>query len=113
MFRILLVDDDTHFRKSLKISLETQGHFVFENSNGMDALEFLKDNQSGENPVDRVIADARMPGLDGFWLTDQIVATYPSLRVILLTAHTYPDKTSQYTLLAKPVRIDVLMKTLE
>ena len=113
MRRVLLVDDDTHFRRSLAIGLETHGYRVQEVSSGMDALQFLQTDQSREDRVMGVVVDARMPGLDGFWLADQIFASYPMLKVVILSAHTYPEKMKHYTILTKSVGIPLLIETLE
>ena len=45
MMQILLVDDDTNFRRSLAISLESLGYTIFDVKSGMEALEFLQINQ--------------------------------------------------------------------
>lgn len=111
--RVLLVDDDTNFRRSLAIGFDVQGYAVHEVRNGMEALEFLQLNQKTDNRVDGVIVDARMPGLDGFWLADQISLMYPTLRVVILSAHPYPEKLGHYTLLPKPIRISMLIQVLE
>ena len=113
MMHVLLVDDDTHFRRSLAIGLETNGWRVFEANSGMEALEFLQANQNTEEPVSRILVDARMPGLDGFWLADQISAKYPSIRVIMLSAHTYPSDLTGYKVLTKSVGIPSLIEVLE
>ena len=113
MRRILLVDDDTHFRRSLAIGLETHGYRVHEVSSGMDALQFLQTDQTAVDCVVGVVVDARMPGLDGFWLADQISASFPLLKVVILSAHQYPDRMNSYTMLTKPVAIPLLIETLE
>jgi CheY-like chemotaxis protein len=113
MMHVLLVDDDTHFRRSLAIGLETNGCSVYEANSGMEALEFLQANQSTEDPVSRILVDARMPGLDGFWLADQISAKYPSIGVIILSAHNYPSDLKGYKVLTKSVGIPSLIEVLE
>ena len=112
MQNVLLVDDDKNFRRSLAVNLEMSGYQVYEATNGMEALQFLKENQEEENKVSGVIVDARMPGLDGFWLTDQLLSSYPELRVIILSAYPYPSKSDRYTFLSKPVKIEELTQVL-
>ncbi len=110
---VLLVDDDAHFRRSLAIGLETNGCRVYEVNSGMEALEFLQVNQNTGDPVSRILVDARMPGLDGFWLADQISAKYPSIRVIILSAHAYPSDLKGYKVLTKSIGIPFLIEVLE
>ncbi len=113
MRHVLLVDDDTNFRRSLAIALEAMGYHVYEAKSGMEALRFLRDNQRAKDKVEGVVLDARMPGLDGFWLADQISEVYPSLKIVILSAHSYPLQSDQYTFLTKPVHIPDLIEVLE
>ena len=113
MMHVLLVDDDTNFRRSLALGFETEGYRVSEAKSGMEALEFLHNNQRTKDRVRGVVIDARMPGLDGFWLVDQISAKYPSLRGIILSAHVYPADMKGYKVLTKPVKVSMLIDTLE
>ena len=113
MENILLVDDDTNFRRSLAIGLEALGYNTAEVKGGMEALEFLQNDQNTKKKIQGVVVDARMPGLDGFWLTDQISVMYPSLQVVILSAHAYPQKSDQYTIFTKPIQIPLLAETLE
>ena len=112
MTRVLLVDDDVNFRRSLAIGLETSGYQAYEANSGMEALEFLQVNQGTEDSVESIVIDARMPGLDGFWLADQISVQYPAMRVVILSAHAYPIEEREYKVLTKPVRIPVLIEAL-
>ena len=110
--RILLVDDDVHFRRSLAIGLETAGVEVVELPEGLMALEFLLGHQGTESGVSAVVVDARMPGLDGFWLSDQIQDLFPGVRVLILSAHRYTDLPAQYKLMEKPVKMEQLLDAL-
>jgi len=75
---ILLVDDDNNFRRSMVIAMEARACKVLEACDGMEAFQIL-----GHSQVDAVIMDARMPGLDGFWMADQIKREHmPTLRII-------------------------------
>ncbi len=111
--RLLVVDDDSNFRRSLVIGFEGMGYRVFEAKSGMIALEFLRSNQESENKVDAVVVDARMPGLDGFWLADQLSIMYPSLQVLILSAYPYSEKLDRYTVLMKPIQISTLAEVIE
>lgn len=61
--RLLLVDDDPHQLKLMKLTLEGHGYTVNTAQDGQEALEILP-----MNPPDGVISDVLMPRLDGFQL---------------------------------------------
>ena len=85
--RILIVDDDPDLLRLLAIRLEGSGYQPLSAQSAEKALALLA--------VDRpsaVITDVRMGGMDGLALFDAIRVRYPSLPVIILTAHgTIPD----------------------
>ncbi|WP_223164215.1 response regulator [Nocardioides mesophilus] len=59
--RVLLVEDDARIRRVLAIALRDEGYRVVEADTGEGALE-----RHAESPVDVVILDLMLPGLDGF-----------------------------------------------
>jgi CheY-like chemotaxis protein len=80
MKTILVVDDDDGIRAILRRVLESLGHRVEEAACAVDALELLD-----RTPVDLALCDVLMPGHDGVWLTDQILARHPGVPVALAT----------------------------
>jgi two-component system response regulator GlrR len=85
--QILLVDDDADLLRLLAIRLEAAGHVVATAPNAERALAMV----SAQRPR-LVITDMRMPGMDGGALFEAIRNLYPTLPVIILTAHgTIPD----------------------
>ena len=85
--RILLVDDDAGLLKLLSLRLRAAGFVVDTADSGRQALARLPTFQPQV-----IITDLRMEGMDGLALFDEIHARYPSLPVIILTAHgTIPD----------------------
>ena len=87
MSTILIVDDEAPFRAVLRDILEPHGHRVIEAADGEQALERL-----GRMRVDLVLADQRMPKLDGASLLRAIRESHAPPAVILMTAYgTIPD----------------------
>ncbi|CAB1368231.1 sigma 54-interacting transcriptional regulator [Denitratisoma oestradiolicum] len=85
--RLLLVDDDKDLLRLLTIRLEAAGYAVSAADSGERAMALL----AVERPQ-VVITDMRMPGMDGTALFEAIHREYPTLPVIMLTAHgTIPD----------------------
>src|SRR5690606_7716738 len=84
---ILLVDDDADLLRLLSMRLTASGYRVTPVSSAEEALARLE-----LEPPTLVISDVRLPQRDGLALFDDIRSQYPTLPVILLTAHgTIPD----------------------
>jgi two-component system response regulator GlrR len=79
--RILLVDDDAKLARVLALRLESEGYDVVAAASGEEALERL-----GESRPGFVLADLRMPGMDGIELLARIQERYPGLPVALISA---------------------------
>lgn len=80
--KILLVDDDVSLLKLLSIRLKSSGYEIQTAEDAHHALSRLAVFQPH-----LVITDLRMGEMDGLALFDRIHYQYPSLPVILLTAH--------------------------
>jgi two-component system response regulator AtoC len=80
--QILVVDDEPAVAKVLSAILEQEGMVCAQAGGAAQALERLR-----AIPYDLVITDLRMPGEDGVALMRQVVATWPDVPVIMLTAH--------------------------
>jgi DNA-binding NarL/FixJ family response regulator len=83
MIKVLLVDDDSFIRESLKvlIGLDPAITVTGTASNGNEALDLLR---SGTQ-ADVVLMDIRMPGCDGVEGTRLIKESYPRVNVLMLT----------------------------
>jgi DNA-binding NtrC family response regulator len=81
--RILVVDDEETIRKLLKGRLDREGHDVTVASNADEGLQAIE--RGGE--VGIVITDLKMPGKDGFALTQAVKEKYPRTKVIVITGH--------------------------
>ncbi|MEZ5360126.1 MAG: sigma-54 dependent transcriptional regulator [Candidatus Zixiibacteriota bacterium] len=80
--RILLADDDDSVRRVIQFKLEKKGFDVTSAADGLAALDILKADR-----FDLLLADIRMPGLDGLELLEASQKTQPGIKVILITAH--------------------------
>jgi len=81
MARILIVDDDSALRESLGEALADLGHVAIPAADGAAALAAL-----ARDPVDAVVLDLRMPGMDGLEVLRRIRARPDSPPVAVLTA---------------------------
>ncbi len=80
--RVVLVDDDDGSRAAMATGLRRVGYEVSEFDGGERALAAL---EAGE-PVDVLITDVRMPGMDGYELVRRVRATRAEIAVLMVTA---------------------------
>ena len=78
---ILVVDDEPIARQSLTEILRLEGYAVNSVPNGQAAVEHVR-----THPVDLMIVDLRMPGMDGLEVVQVVNQASPETEVVLLTA---------------------------
>jgi two-component system response regulator GlrR len=85
--RILVVDDDPDLLRLVQIRLSAAGYAVSTAESGERALA-----QASVDRPQLVVTDLRMGGMDGMALFETLRQSYPTMPVIILTAHgTIPD----------------------
>jgi DNA-binding NtrC family response regulator len=100
---IFVVDNAPDLCKMIEIQLTSEGYRVKTAHSGQDALELMK-----EQVPDLVITDLQMPGLNGIETMQRIHQMYPTMPIIILTAHGSVDsaveamKLGAYDYLQKP-----------
>ncbi|MDP5137906.1 PAS domain S-box protein [Rheinheimera baltica] len=109
---ILLVDDEVELLEMNTLLLESAGYSVLAAQNAKQALGL-----SSKHHFDLLLSDIVMPEMNGFELAKALKATYPDLKVQLMSGYT--DKSmitdDEYNLwyeqrLAKPVALSALLK---
>jgi PAS domain S-box-containing protein len=83
--RILLVDDDPLVIKSLRDTLEQDGHVISTANHGQAGVDAFSAAKTNGEPFSLVITDLGMPYMDGRKVASAIKAISPSTPVILLT----------------------------
>ncbi|RBP03420.1 response regulator transcription factor [Rossellomorea aquimaris] len=91
MISILVVDDDPHLRKLIRVHLEQNGYLVTEAEDG-DAASVILEAQS----MDLAIVDLMMPNKDGFQLAKEIREDYDIPIIILTAKDSLTDKAKGY-----------------
>lgn len=83
MADILIADDDSQFRNTVRIILQGEGHIVADASDGKSALEILKTRK-----FDLAILDVNMGEISGFDVARLIQTMEPGTvkRILFLTA---------------------------
>lgn len=80
--RIMVVDDEVGMCEFLRYLLEGEGYQVESAHNGLEALEKLK---QANKPFDLILADIRMPGMDGLDLLRSVKQIAPDIIFIVMT----------------------------
>src|SRR5262245_5628074 len=86
LMKLLIVDDHDGVRKLIR---ELVGHRATEIRECADGEEAIK--VCPEFMPDFVIMDLKLPGMDGFEATRQLIAAQPRLRVIAISHLKHPD----------------------
>lgn len=84
--KLLIVDDNEGVRHLVSRWLERAGFSVEQAGDGFEALEKMR-----VHVPDVVLADIRMPKMDGIELTRRIKQEWPSVKVVLMTAFSSPQ----------------------
>jgi CheY-like chemotaxis protein len=112
--RVLLVDDEREFVKTLseRLLLRDLGSAVV--FDGESALSVVEDDEP-----EVMILDLKMPGIDGIEVLRRVKSTSPKMEIIILTGHGSDEdrktcmELGAFAYLNKPVDIDVLSNTLK
>jgi len=113
IIKILIVDDNPAIADTLADILEVKGFTVHAAATGAEALQILK-----EAPVDILLTDVKMPGMNGLELYRETRKLYPRLITIFMTAYSADELIQQgmaegvKTILDKPLDMDFLVALL-
>ena len=112
--KVLLVDDEEDFVEMLSLRLQELGEKVSIAYSGQEGLDKLVNT-----PIDVVILDIKMPGMDGIETLKEIKKQFPLVEVIMLTGHGSTEtavegmKSGAFDYLMKPADFSDLSSKLE
>ena len=115
MARILVIDDEPSIRKTVRKLLAKAGHDTLEAADGNEALRIL----GGPKPVDLLICDVYMAGMDGMELTARLQQLPSKPLLIIMSGGGHKGVTDLLVeaahlgaaaTLAKPFTADELLK---
>jgi len=86
--KILLVEDETVLRESVRDWLIEDGYDIEVAEDGEEALEKIKKEKYGV-----IVLDLKLPGIDGLQLFEQAKELRPETKGVIITA--YPSKETQ------------------
>lgn len=108
--KVLLVDDEAEFSETLIKRMKKRNVDITGVRSGEEALQTLD-----QGPIDVVILDVRMPGMDGIETLRALKKRHPLIEVIMLTGHASVEVAVQgmefgaFDYLMKPMQIDDLL----
>jgi NtrC-family two-component system response regulator AlgB len=80
--KILVIDDDTSLRRTIRMSLEVLGHQAVEARDGPEALDLLT-----HRPFEMALLDLRLAQEHGLELLPKLLGVAPGLHVVIVTAY--------------------------
>ena len=113
-FSVLLVDDEKDYLETLLNRLLKRRIKATGANSGEEALKIIK-----ETPLDVVVLDVRMQGMDGIQTLKEIKKIRPLVEVIMLTGHATLEvavegmEAGAFDYLMKPTDVDELLYKLE
>lgn len=112
--QILVMEDDQSISKGLKLVLSEQGYQVELTETGQGALSRFE-----KQPVDLLVADLRLPDIDGLEVIKKIKQKNPETQVIVITGYGSPSlavkamKIGVHDFIAKPFTEDQIKAAVE
>lgn len=112
MSKILVVDDEKSIRNTLREILEYEKFIVDEASDGMEAIEKVR-----ENRYDVILLDIKMPKMDGIEVLEQLMKLTDA-PVVMISGHGTVEtvveaiKKGAYDYITKPLDLNRLLVTI-
>ncbi|MBE0460716.1 MAG: sigma-54-dependent Fis family transcriptional regulator [Candidatus Aminicenantes bacterium] len=112
--KILVIDDESGIRSSLKGILEDEGYSVITTESGEQGLSLLR-----EENFDIILLDIWLPEMDGIAVLEKIKSAEENLPVIMITGHgsiesaVKATKLGAYDFLEKPLSLEKVVLTVK
>jgi len=107
--KILVIDDESDVRETIRMQLETANYNVLEAEDGEEAIKILRSENNMVN-VGVILCDIRMPKVNGLECIQFFRQEAPGIPTVVVTA--YPDPEMAVNLMAAGAK-DYLVKPVE
>ena len=107
--KILVIDDESDVRETIRMQLETANYNVLEAENGEEAIKILRSENNMVN-VGVILCDIRMPKVNGLECIQFFRQEAPGIPTVVVTA--FPDPEMAVNLMAAGAK-DYLVKPVE
>lgn len=110
MFDVLVAEDDFKLNRIYCSALQDAEFHTFAAYNGEEAMALV-----AEHPMDLVLSDIMMPGIDGYTLTKYLRKEYPEMPILMISAKEgFADKRDGFLAgiddyMVKPVDLDEML----
>jgi CheY-like chemotaxis protein len=98
---ILVVDDEFDIVNLIRQALQKQGFTTYAFTDPLLALEHLETNSESYGLV---LADVRMPGMNGFELVKKVKSIHPAIKILLMSAFDINDL--ELSKILTPIKVD-------
>src|SRR5262249_52278372 len=82
---LLLVEDEAFVRELVREFLEASGYTVIEASSAEEAMTLV--DHPATPPIDLLVTDVVLPGLNGVRLAEQLKAKFPELEALYISGY--------------------------
>ena len=122
MFKILVAEDEAELLRTYRLLFEHEGYQIVATTDGQECIDAYKAEMkktTGNNPpFDMVMLDYRMPRKNGAAVAREILALYPTQKLLMLTAFSgvlelNDEKLKGIKVIAKPFDFDELISTIK
>ncbi len=111
--RVLVVEDEDLVRELVREGLQKDGYSILSASNGREALAIAG---GYEGPIDLLLTDLVMPGMNGMELAQRLMPLRPEMRVLYMSGYS-EEAISRFgvvedgaTFLQKPITLSLLSR---